>query len=245
MLILKNLQVFVNNREIIKNFIYQFEKNKVYAIMGPNGSGKSTLAYTIAGHPSYKIGKNSKILFKKKEISDLQADKRAKLGIFLSFQTPLSLQGVNVFQLLRLSLSGKIDPLVLKNEVERWAKKLQIRNDLINRPLNDGASGGEKKKIELLQGVILNPKVMIFDEIDTGVDVDALKVIAKTINKIKKDKIIIIITHYQRILRFLKPDRVLILKNGMLVKEGDERLAKKIDREGYGSIINNSLTYGR
>ena len=237
MLILKNLQVFVNNREIIKNFIYQFEKNKVYAIMGPNGSGKSTLAYTIAGHPSYKIGKNSKILFKKKEISDLQADKRAKLGIFLSFQTPLSLQGVNVFQLLRLSLSGKIDPLVLKNEVERWAKKLQIRNDLINRPLNDGASGGEKKKIELLQGVILNPKVMIFDEIDTGVDVDALKVIAKTINEIKKDKIIIIITHYQRILRFLKPDRVLILKNGMLIKEGDKRLAEKIDKEGYE--INN------
>ena len=238
MLILKNLQVFVNNREIIKNFIYQFEKNKVYAIMGPNGSGKSTLAYTIAGHPSYKIGKNSKILFKKKEISDLQADKRAKLGIFLSFQTPLSLQGVNVFQLLRLSLSGKIDPLVLKNEVERWAKKLQIRNDLINRPLNDGASGGEKKKIELLQGVILNPKVMIFDEIDTGVDVDALKIIAKTINEIKKDKIIIIITHYQRILKFLKPDRVLILKNGMLVKEGDERLAKKIDKEGYRILIN-------
>lgn len=238
MLILKNLQVFVNKKVIIKDFDYHFEKKKVYAIMGPNGSGKSTLAYTIAGHPFYEISKKSKIFFKKKDISDLSADKRAKLGIFLSFQTPLSLQGVNVFQLLRLSLSGKIDPLVLRKKVEIWAKKLKIRNDLINRSLNDGASGGEKKKIEILQGIILNPGIMIFDEIDTGVDVDALKTIAKTINETKKNKTIIVITHYQRILKFLKPDRVLILKDGVLVKEGEEILAERIDKEGYESIMN-------
>lgn len=233
MLSLKNLTVSVNKREIIKNFNYNFEKSKVYAIMGPNGSGKSTLAYSIVGHPLFEIDKESKIIYKKKEISNLSPDKRAKLGIFLSFQTPLSLQGVNVFQLLRLSLSGKIDPLDLKNKIEKLAKKLHIREDLINRFLNDGASGGEKKKIELLQGIILEPKLMIFDEIDTGVDVDALKIIAKTIDEIKKDKTIIIITHYHRILRYLKPDRVLILKNGLLVKEGDERLAIVVDQKGY------------
>lgn len=238
MLILKNLQVFINKKEIIKNFNYHFEKNKVYAIMGPNGSGKSTLAYAVAGHPVYRLDKKSKIIFKKKDISDYSADKRAKLGIFLSFQTPLSLQGVSLFQLLRLSLSGQVEPVVLKEKIEKVAKKLQLKKELIERSLNDGASGGERKKLELLQGLILDPKVMIFDEIDTGVDIDALKIIAKTINEIKKNKTIIIITHYQRILKFLKPDRVLILKDGILVREGERILAEKIDKEGYELIMN-------
>lgn len=233
MLSLKNLKVFVNHQEIIKNLNYQFKKNKVYAVMGPNGSGKSTLAYAIAGHPVYQIDQKSKITFQKKNIIDLSADKRANLGIFLSFQSPLSLQGVSVFQLLRLSLTGKIEPLTLKQKIDELAKKLYLKKELIERSLNDGASGGERKKLELLQGIMLNPKLMIFDEIDTGVDVDALKIIAKTIKEIKKEKTIIIITHYHRILRYLKPDRVLILKNGELVKEGDEKLAEKIDKEGY------------
>lgn len=236
MLRIKNLRVSVDNKEIIKNFNYCFEKNKIYAIMGPNGSGKSTLSFAIAGHPLYQIDKNSKIIFGNRRINDLSTDKRAKLGIFLSFQTPLALQGVSVFQLLRLSLMGKIDPLTLKKKMEETAKKLHLNNDLINRSLNDGASGGEKKKLELLQGVLLNPKVMIFDEIDTGVDIDALKIIAKTIKSIKKGKTIIIITHYHRILRYLTPDRVLVLKEGKLVDEGDARLAKKIDKEGYKII---------
>lgn len=233
MLILKNLKVSVGEKNILKNFNYHFEKNKVYAIMGPNGSGKSTLAYAIFGHPTYEVCQKSKIYFEGKEIKDLSVDERAKLGIFLSFQSPLSLQGVSVFQLLRLSLSGKVDPLTLKKKIESLAKELGLKKELINRSLNDGASGGERKKLELLQGVVLNPKLMIFDEIDTGVDVDSLKAISQTIKKIKKGKTIIIITHYHRILKHLRPDRVLILKNGELFREGDEKLAKEIDEKGY------------
>lgn len=237
MLTLKNLSVSVVNKKIISKINFNFEKGKTYAIMGPNGSGKSTLAYAIMGHPSYIIDKSSKILFENRNILKLSSDKRAQLGIYLSFQSPISLSGITVFQLLRLALSGKKDPLLIKEEIEKYAKKLHIKPELIERSLNDGTSGGEKKKLEILQAAVLNPKYVIFDEIDTGVDVDSLKTIARLMNLIKKDKTYIIITHYNRILEYVKPDFVLIMIGGKLAKVGSYLLAKEIEKKGYEGII--------
>ncbi|KKQ24255.1 MAG: SufC of the ABC transporter [Candidatus Roizmanbacteria bacterium GW2011_GWC2_37_13] len=233
MLVLKNLTVSASNKVILKNLNFEFKKNKVYAIMGPNGSGKSTLAYAISGHPAYRLDKDAKIIFNKNDISALPPDKRAKQGVFLSFQTPLSLSGVTVFQLLRLALSGIKDPLIVKQEIDRLAKKLHIKEELLSRSLNDNASGGEKKKLELIQAVLLDPKFLIFDEIDTGVDIDALKAIAKFLDGFKKERTIVLITHYNRILKYIKPDRVLVMLGGRIVKEGDYRLAEFIEKNGY------------
>ncbi len=235
MLTIKNLTIKADNKIIIKNFSYSFEKEKIYVIMGPNGSGKSTLALTIMGHPIYQIEKGE-IIFNNRKINELSADKRAKLGIFLSFQSPLSLTGINLFQLLKTSLGKKIDPLKLKNRLENLAEELNFKKDLLYRSLNESASGGERKKAELIQGLILNPKLMIFDEIDTGVDVDGLKIIGETINKNKKNKTYLLITHYHRIVKYLKPDRVLILKDSELKKEGDKKLIEEVEKKGYKFI---------
>lgn len=233
MLQLENLTVSVGKKIILDKFSYTFDKGKTYAIMGPNGSGKSTLAYAVMGHPTYIIKKSSKIIFNGKRINALSPDKRAQLGIFLSFQTPLSLNGVNVFQMLRLALSGKKDPLTVQQTMFKYAKMLKIKEDLLKRSLNDGASGGEKKKLEVLQSAVLDPQCLIFDEVDTGVDIDALKSIAEFINDHKKGKTYVVITHYNRILKYLKPDDVLIMMNGKLVKVGDYRLAQTVEKEGY------------
>lgn len=237
MLSLKNFTVSVAGRNIINNLNFDFDKNKVYALMGPNGSGKSTLAYALSGHPSYKLGLKSQIIFYKKNITDLSPDKRAKMGIFLSFQSPLSLNGVTVFQLLRLALSGVKDPLVIKKQIDELAKKLHIKNELLSRSLNDGASGGEKKKLEVLQAAVLDAKFLIFDEVDTGVDVDALKIIADFLDKFKTGKTILLITHYNRILKYIKPDKVVVLVNGQIIKTGDYKLARKIEDSGYQKLV--------
>lgn len=232
MLLLKNLSVSASNKIILNQLNYDFKKNKVYALMGPNGSGKSTLAYAIAGHPAYKIIQG-KILFNGKNINEETADKRAKHGIFLSFQTPLSLNGVSVFQLLRLALSGKKEPLTVKKEIDKMAKKLHIKKELLTRSLNDGTSGGEKKKLELIQAALLEPKFLIFDEIDTGVDIDALKTIAQFLDEFKKNKTVVLITHYNRILKYIKPNEVLIMIDGKIVKKGNHQLATAVEKKGY------------
>lgn len=233
MLSLANLTVTVQSKKIIDGLNFDFEQGKVYALMGPNGSGKSSLANAIAGHPSYILGRQSRIKFLHKNISELSPDKRAKMGIFLAFQTPFALSGVTVFQLLRLALSGIKDPLVVRNEIDELAKELKIKKELVTRSLNEGASGGERKKMELLQAIVLGAKFLIFDEIDTGVDVDALKIIATHLNRIKKGKTILLITHYNRILKHIKPDRVLVMMKGKIVKRGDHKLASEIEERGY------------
>lgn len=237
MIILKNLSVAVGEKQILKNINFTFEKGKVYALMGPNGSGKSTLASILMGHPVYQVIQG-KIYFQKDDITDMPTDKRSNLGIFLSFQQPLSLSGVTVFQLLRLALSGKKDPLKVKEEIDFYAKKLKIKKELLERSLNDGASGGEKKKLEILQATVLQPKFLILDEVDTGVDVDALKIIASFIDEFKKDRTILVITHYNRILRYLKPDKVLVMIDGEIKKIGNHQLADEIEKKGYESINN-------
>ena len=178
MLEIKNLTVNVADKLIIENLSFNFAKNKIYVLMGPNGSGKSTLAMSIMGHPLYTIS-DGKIIFKGKNITKASPDERGRSGIFLSFQSPLSLSGVSMFSLLRTAIAGKKDPLALREEIEKTAKQLKIKKELLDRSLNEGASGGERKKIELLQAAILDPELIIFDEIDTGVDVDALRTIAQ------------------------------------------------------------------
>ena len=237
MLQLKNLSVKIGDKTILKNISYEFEKGKLYAVMGPNGSGKSTLAQTVMGHTIYKVSSKSKILFNKKDIKKESPDARSKKGIFLSFQSPMSLSGVTIYQLMRYALNGKLDPLAIRQKVQEYAKILKINDELLSRSLNDGFSGGEKKKMEVLQAAMLNPKLLFFDEVDTGVDVDALKAISKFIVTLKKkDVTIVVITHYNRILHYLKPDKIIVLKSGELVKTGGAELADEIEKDGYDSF---------
>ena len=238
MLQLKNLTVSIEKKTILHAIDFTFEKGKTYAIMGPNGSGKSTLAYSLMGHPMYVVSRQSSvvgssILLNGKDISEMEPHQRAQEGMFLSFQSPLALSGVRVYQLLQLAMNGKKDPLQIRSEAKAYAKELGISEDLLNRPLNEGASGGERKKMEVLQAAVLGKSLLIFDEVDTGVDVDALKSISTFLTKYKKDKTYIVITHYNRILHHLKPDQVLIMVEGRIVKVGDAQLASTIEKDGY------------
>lgn len=236
MLNLKNVTVNAENKTILKDITASFEKGKVYAIMGPNGSGKSTFANIILGHPNYEVIDDSQISFLDESILDMDTHKRAQKGIFLSFQTPLELSGVTVFELLQQALSGTKDVITIKDEVKEYAKELSISEDLLNRSLNQSASGGERKKMELLQAAVLPTKLLIFDEIDTGVDVDSLKTISNFINTLKKDRTIILITHYNRILQYVRPDRVIAMVDGRIASVGGPDLAEKIEKEGYDAI---------
>lgn len=229
---LKNLSVRIGQKEILNNINFDFEKGKIYAFMGPNGSGKSTLAQSILGNPNLELDKNSKIIFEGKDIVGLKTEKRAKKGIFLSFQTPLSLTGVNIYQLLSYAFSKK-DPLRQRKRVQKLAKEVGISPELLERAFDVGLSGGEKKKIEVLQALIFQPKLAILDEIDTGLDVDSLRKIAHLLQEFKKNQTFILITHYIRILRYLKPDYVIVLKEGKIIKWGNRELAEKIEKEGY------------
>lgn len=233
MLSVKDLHVSAGDKTILNGISYDFKKGCVYAVMGPNGSGKSTLAHTIMGNPAYDLSPESKIILDGQEIQDQEAHERAASGIFLSFQTPLSLTGVKVHQLLQLALTGKEKPLDIRKKTQQFAQVLKIPDELLSRSLNEGASGGEKKKLEVLQAAVLDKPFLIFDEIDTGVDVDALKTIAQFLNTHKAGKTYIVITHYTRILHYLKPDVVLVLKNGQLEKTGDYSLAIDIEANGY------------
>lgn len=235
MLQLKNVSVKIGDKKILHNISYEFKKGKVYALMGPNGSGKSTLAQTVMGSPVYEVSGTT--LFKGKSINKLDAAERAKKGIFLSFQSPQSLSGVNIFQLLRLSMSGKMEPLALSKKMKKIAADLKVKEELLSRSLNQDFSGGEKKKMEVLQAAVLDADVMFFDEIDTGCDVDALKLIGKYLKKLAgQDKTVILITHYTRLLSYIKPDVVLVLKDGRLVKEEKGSYAHVIEKKGYAEV---------
>lgn len=233
MLQLKNLSVFTKNKKIIDNVNFDFEEGKIYAIMGPNGSGKSTLANAIMGNPDLKVDKKSKLIFKNKNITDLPVEKRAKLGIFMTFQSPIIIQGVNIYQLLKSVSGTEKSILEIHTQVEKFAEELNINKGLLERSLNENASGGERKKLELMQAFMLNKEIIIFDEIDTGVDVDAMKTIGRFVKKHKESKTYIFITHYTRILKYIKPDAVIVLNNGRFEKIGDYNLAKQIETKGY------------
>ena len=237
MLTLTSLSVSIEDKKILDDISFAFKSGKTYALMGPNGSGKSTLASAIMGHPNIRYSRAAKILVGNKNIKTLTPDKRAALGIFLSFQTPLEIPGVTVFDLLRIALEKKMDPVTLHKQVKEYAKELHIKDELLKRSLNEGFSGGEKKKLEALQAVMLQPQFALFDEIDTGVDVDALKTISQFLKKhLSKETTLVFITHSTRLLKYVHPDEVLIIKNGRLVKSGSAALAKEIEHSGFESL---------
>jgi Fe-S cluster assembly ATP-binding protein len=235
MLEIRNLTASVEGKTILKNVSVAFEAGKTYALLGPNGSGKSTLASVVAGHPSFSLGEGSRILFEGENVAELSADARAKKGVFLSFQSPLALPGVTIYQLLRFALDKKMDALSLRKKVKAFAEELHIQEGLLARSLNDGFSGGEKKKMEVLQWAMLEPKLAIFDEVDTGVDVDALKTIAQFLKKYRKEnQTFVFITHSTKLLETLEPDETIVIKDGGIVRQGDGRLAMEIiEKEGF------------
>jgi Fe-S cluster assembly ATP-binding protein len=235
MLSIKNLTVQATEKEILHDISINFNINKIYAIMGVNGSGKSSLVKTIMGDPTMKITKGQ-IFIDSKNISVLPANERAKQGLFLSPQSPMAIPGITVGQLLRSAIPrDTIDSKTLTTTIKQFAQELEIPKELLTRSINENFSGGERKKMEVLQAAILNPKYIILDEIDTGVDVDALKIIANFLKTITNDtkKTLILITHYNRILSYLHIDEVIVMKNGTIAKRGDATLAKIIEQKGY------------
>lgn len=236
MLQLNNLTATVGGKQILDNISLVFEKGKIYALLGPNGSGKSTLASVIMNHPSFSINEDSNIVFDDEDIKNLSADKRSKKGLFLSFQSPLPLPGVSIYQLARHMLQNKTDALSSRKKIQELAKELNIKDELLSRSLNDDFSGGEKKKMEVLQWALLEPKFSIFDEIDTGVDVDALKTIATFIDKYRtSEQTIVFITHSTALLKSIAPNKTIVLKDGKIDRQGDGMMAIEIiEKEGFG-----------
>ena len=243
---IKNLHVSVEDKEILKGVNLKLEAGKVHALMGPNGSGKSTLANIIMGHPKYKITKGE-IIFNGQIINELSPNERAKLGLFLSFQYPSEVEGITISSFLRTALNSQLaarkeEPISVLDFHELLKEKLdllKIPKNFSERYLNQGFSGGEKKKSEILQLSLLNPKLAILDETDSGLDIDALKAVAEGINTlIEQDnkKSFLIITHYKRILEHVKPDKLSILIDGKIALEGGPELVDQLEEKGYGWI---------
>lgn len=241
-LVVSNLRVNIEDKEIIRGINLQIKEGEFHVIMGPNGSGKSTLTYALMGHPSYKItDQRSQIAVGRKSILELQPEERAKLGLMLAFQNPISIPGVTLSSFLRIAyqeLYGThISVLDFHKNMQLQAAKLAIDPSFLKRAINDGFSGGEKKKAEILQLLVLKPKIAIFDEIDTGLDIDALKIVALGIDELQQMGTgILLITHYQRILNFVRPQFVHVMKDGQFVKEGGPELARRIEKKGYANI---------
>lgn len=242
-LIIRNLNVKIQDQPILKGINLEVPQGEVHAIMGPNGTGKSTLAYTLMGHPKYKIEKG-KIYLGKKEISNLSPEERSHLGIFLAFQYPVAIPGVTVANFLRSALNAKRkakDPSYKGIPILEFRKLMIEKMDMLKmdhamagRYLNDGFSGGEKKRVEILQMAMLEPAMAILDETDSGLDIDALRIVSEGINTLRGENLgILVITHYQRILNYLKPDVVHVMVDGKILQTGGPELALKLEDEGY------------
>jgi Fe-S cluster assembly ATP-binding protein len=236
---IKDLTVEVDGQLILDSVSLTLQKGELAAIMGPNGSGKSTLAKAVMAHPQYLV-KNGKIFFKGQDITDWPIEQRGKSGIFLAFQHPESVSGVPIHQFLRQAMSARrgyeVSALEARLEISEWSELIGFDKSYASRSLNEGFSGGERKKNELLQMAVLEPDLAVLDETDTGLDIDALKIVANSINVIrekKPDMAILLITHYQRLLDYLALNKVYLLVSGKIVETGDETLAKEIDQFGY------------
>jgi Fe-S cluster assembly ATP-binding protein len=234
MLELKNLSVNADGKNIIKNISFSFESGKTYALFGQNGAGKSTLAHAIAGHPGYSLKRGSRISFHGTRIDTLAPEKRSALGIFLSFQNPLPLPGVSAFDLFRLKFEKEGDPLAVRQRAIGLAQTLGLTTDHLTRSMNEDFSGGEKKKLEALSALMYAPRFLILDEIDSGADIDAVKKIGKLLLASKStDRTTLIITHSEKLLSILKPDVVIVMKDGALERVGGPTMVKEVFKQGF------------
>jgi Fe-S cluster assembly ATP-binding protein len=238
---ISDLHVRTEDHEILRGVNLEINRGEIHALMGPNGSGKSTLANTLLGHPSYEITEGS-IRFKGEDITEAEPHERAKAGLFLAFQYPVAIPGVSVANFLRMAINAKSEePIQVKEfrtRLEHATDLLDVDRSFTSRHLNDGFSGGEKKRAEILQMAMLAPDVAILDETDSGLDIDALRTVAEGVQRLHDEQGLgaLIITHYQRILHYVKPDFVHILMDGRIVLEGGVELVERLEREGYDQI---------
>lgn len=253
LLSISDLHVSVEGKEILKGIDLEIKRGEIHAIMGPNGSGKSTLAMAIMGHPSYRIDKGE-IIYKGKHINSLSADERARLGLFLSFQYPVSVEGVSVANFLRTALSSlkgrefieKVPVARFKIYLKEKIKEAGLSTEIIKRYVNDGFSGGEKKRFEILQLQLMEPELAILDEMDSGLDIDALKMASDGVIRYFNDqRAILIITHYQRILNYIKPHFVHVLMDGRIVQSGGPELSFELEEKGYQWVRENGGKNGK
>jgi Fe-S cluster assembly ATP-binding protein len=241
---IRNLHVSVEDKEILKGLDLEVEKGRIHALMGPNGSGKSTLANAIMGHPAYEVTEGT-ITFKGEDITEAAPDERSRMGLFMAFQYPVAIPGVTVAKYLRMAINAHreaqgTDPVKLKDFRKMTEAAMELTNipkEFSSRYLNDGFSGGEKKRMEVLQLALLRPEIAVLDETDSGLDIDALQVVADGVNKFAGPEMgVLIITHYQRILHLIKPDSVHVLYDGRIVKQGGPELVDQLEKKGYGWI---------
>ncbi len=246
MLEIKNLHAVVEGEEleILKGVNLTVNKGEIHAIMGPNGSGKSTLSKVVSGHPEYEVTEGS-ILFEGEDITEMDADERAHLGLFLAFQYPVEVPGITNKTLLREAYNtiaranerAELDPLEFEDYLVSKLDVIEMKDEFLNRSINTGFSGGEKKKNEIFQMAVLNPRLSFLDETDSGLDIDALKIVSDGVNKIaSQENAIVMITHYQRLLNYIKPDFVHVMMNGKIVKSGDISLAEELEANGYDQM---------
>ena len=244
MLEIKNLQVRAANQDILRGINLNVDKGEVHAIMGPNGSGKSTLARVLAGHPEYEVTGGS-VTYEGKDLLEMAPEDRARDGVFMAFQYPVEIPGVNNAYFLKAALNAQrkqaglpeLDAMEFMALVKEKLKILHLDSALLNRPVNEGFSGGEKKRNEIFQMAVLEPKLAVLDETDSGLDIDALRTVAEGVNAMRSpDRAIIVVTHYQRLLNYIVPDFVHVLQDGRIVRSGGKDLALHLEEKGYGWI---------
>ena len=246
MLEIKNAELSIDNKKILKGLSLNVNEGETHAIMGPNGSGKSTLSYMLAGRDGYELD-NGSITFDNTDLTQLSPDERSNLGLFLAFQYPVELPGVSSTNFLREIFNSRkkylgeneLSHLDFIKHLRKVAENLSIKDEMLKRYVNFGFSGGEKKRFEILQMALLNPKISVLDETDSGLDVDALKIVSEGVNNLKdKKNAVVVITHYQRLLDYIKPDIVHIMSDGKIIKSGDADLALYVEKNGYSEILN-------
>ena len=252
MLEIKNLHARVEDREILRGIDLTVNAGEVHAIMGPNGSGKSTLAGVLAGRADYEVTEGE-VLYQGKDLLDLDPEERAREGLFLAFQYPVEIPGVTNTYFLRAAINAirkhrgelELDAAAFLKLVREKMKLVHMKDDLLKRPVNEGFSGGEKKRNEIFQMAVLDPKLAVLDETDSGLDIDALRIVAGGVNALRgPDRAMVVITHYQRLLEYIVPDRVHVLSEGRIVRSGGKELALELEAKGYAGIGESRVAAG-